>query len=357
MRLARELSRRGHKTSILTRAPAEPHPEARDIPVLSVPGDTPVQIAHAIARLIDRASYDDVVIQYTARMWGTGRFGSAALPMLAANCRRRGFRVALIAHELFTPWSWRLDLAAGSMTLRLQLGAVMSACDVVFATTETRRTSVASALAALKSPPRLGVLRVGSNATPIGQTSGLGRPRCGLFSTLAVGKRFDVAISAFETIWRKRPDAELIIIGDLGPNTSPSVRTLKSQIDASPARARVHLTGKVPLSEVASIVSTLGIYLFPMDTGANSRSSTLPIAFASGVPVVAVRGIETDPLFEDRSNVLFADMLDGESFGHAGLNLLDDRVLSETLSKGARSLFDRHLSWERIGDAFLEALP
>jgi glycosyltransferase involved in cell wall biosynthesis len=355
MRLATELRRRGHEATIFTRAPAAPNPEAPDTPVVSAPRRSPLEIAGTIAKLIDQSDATDVILQYSARMWDASRFGSPALPMLAATLRGP-LRLSLVAHELYTPWSRRPDLVLGSAALRAQFGAVMAVCDTVFVTTETRLPLIARAGSALKSPPRLGVLRVGSNALPVTGGASLGTPRIGLFSTLAVGKRFDVVVSAFEAIWRRRADAQLIVIGDLGPQSGRAHRMLASQIEASPAAERIHLTGKVTLSEVASIVSTLGVYLFPMDTGANTRSGTLPIAFATGVPVVAIRGQETDPIFEDRDNVLFAGALDGPAFARAALEILDDPMLSETLSAGGRRLFEQHLSWERIGDAFLDAL-
>jgi glycosyltransferase involved in cell wall biosynthesis len=356
MRLAAELRRRGHQATILTRSPAEPNPEAADVPVISVPRGRSLQIAASVEALIDRGDFSDVCIQYAARMWDTSRFGSLALPMLAASVRRGQKGLIAVVHELFTPWSWRPDLALGSAALRAQLGAVMAACQTVLVTTETRLALISSAASALRSPPRLGVLRVGSNALPIAGRASARSARIGLFSTLAMGKRFDVVVSAFETIWRGRPDAELVVIGDLGPPSGRSHQLLRAQIEASPAAARIRLTGKIKLGEVASIVSTLAVYLFPMDTGANTRSSTLPIAFGSGVPVVAIKGIETDRIFEDRKNVLFARSLDGPAFARAALEILDDVVLGERLSEGGRQLFERHLSWERIGDAFLGAL-
>ena len=356
MRLATELQRRGHEATIFTRAPAAPNPEAPDTPVLSAPRGTPLEIARSLSRLIERGQFSDVILQYAARMWDASRFGSLALPMLAATLRGRR-RLSLVAHELFTPWSSRPDLAVGSALLRVQFGAVMAVSDAVFVTTGTRLTLITNAAAALSSPPRLGVLRVGSNAMPVSGRASLGTPRLGLFSTLAVGKRFDVVVSAFDAIWRRRPDAELVVIGDLGPPTGRSHQLLMAQIAASPAASRIRLTGKIDLAEVASIVSTLGVYLFPMDTGANTRSGTLPIAFASGVPVVAIKGQETDPIFEDRENVLFAASLTGDAFAQAALEILEDGKLSERLSEGGRQLFERYLSWERIGDTFLESLP
>lgn len=356
MRLAAELLQRGHGAVVFTRAPAVANPEAPQVPVVSVPAGTPVQIASQLLERIEEAGASCVILQYTARMWDSSRVGSLALPLLAATLRRRGLRVVLVAHELFTPWSPRPDLALGAAALRLQLAAVMSSCDPIFVTTETRRRSIEAAVGHIQHRPALRVLRVGANATPIAARGAPGRIRIGLFSTLAFGKRFDVVIGAFEEIARRHPEAELWVIGDLGRTGDRSFRALTTRIGASDGAAGIHLTGKLPLSEVARAVSTLDIYLFPMDTGANSRSGTLPLPFGAGVPVVAVRGAETDPIFEDRHNVLFAEAMDGPAFARAALEILADPALRDRLAAGGRRLYQRCLSWPTIADELLSSI-
>src|SRR6185437_16871671 len=111
--------------------PAQPHPEAPDLPVRGVPGTTPLAIAAAIADAITTEEFSHVVIQYAPQLWGASRFGSPALPLLAARLRERRIPVALVLHEFYTPWKARPDLALGSLLLRLQLGAVLSSCDPI----------------------------------------------------------------------------------------------------------------------------------------------------------------------------------------------------------------------------------
>jgi len=90
-----------------------------------------------------------------------------------------------------------------------------------------------------------------------------------------------------------------------------------------------------------------------METGANTRSSTLPLALGSGVPVVATRGRETDDLFVDQENIVLADALEGDAFAAATLRIVNDKALSERVSRGAETLYRDHLSWQRIGDRLL----
>jgi glycosyltransferase involved in cell wall biosynthesis len=201
------------------------------------------------------------------------------------------------------------------------------------------------------------VIRVGANALPVTARPDPERPKVGLFSTAAAGKRLDVLLDAFATVAAQLPRAELVFIGDLGPPERPNVRALLDRVNRHPAADRIRMTGKLPLAEVAQKIAELAVYLFPMDTGANTRSSTLPIALGSGVPVVATRGQETDmSLFRDGENVLFAPSLDGRAFADATLRLLRDADLAARIGAGARDLYARHLAWDRIADGLVERL-
>ena len=183
------------------------------------------------------------------------------------------------------------------------------------------------------------------------------RPKIGLFSTAAAGKRLDVLLDAFAIVAPQVPRAELVFIGDLGPNDQPTVRALIERVRRHPAADRIRITGKLPLAGVARGIAELAAYLFPMDTGANTRSGTLPVALGSGVPVVATRGLETDPsLFRDGENVMFASGLEGQAFAKATLQLLQDPALAARIGAGGRDLYARHLAWDRIADQLLDRL-
>jgi polysaccharide biosynthesis protein PslH len=134
------------------------------------------------------------------------------------------------------------------------------------------------------------------------------------------------------------------------------VRTLDAAIQAHPGRARIRVPGKLALDAVAREISELDAYLFPMISGANTRSSTLPIALGAGLPVIAIKSYETDPLFVDGENLLFADGLTGEAFAEQVLRLVADPALDLRISQGAKRLYAAHLSWEQIGDQVLSQI-
>jgi glycosyltransferase involved in cell wall biosynthesis len=356
MRIASELGRRGHAVAIFTRAPASPNPEAPGISVVGASGATPLLIAEHLRREVEAFAPTDLILQYTPQMLGAWRFGSVASLWLAAAARRRGVNVVLLAHELFLPWSKRPDLAVGAAAMRLQLAALMRIVNRVLVTMQTRTEEV-SGLARLVHLSRpVGVVRVGSGALPIPRAAHPGRLRLGMFSTLASTKRFDVLLDTFRLVQARHPEAELVVLGDLGDPSSPRVRAFHDAVAAHPAASRIRLCGKQPLAEIAREVSELDVYLFPMVSGANTRSSTLPLALGAGVPVVAIRSYETDPIFVDEENLLFAEALTGEAFAAAVLRIAGDSALAARLAEGGRILYREQLSWEKIGDQLLSLI-
>jgi glycosyltransferase involved in cell wall biosynthesis len=356
-RLGTELKRRGHEVAIFSRAPVSPHPTDPTLEIHGVDGRWPAQVASGISRAVEQWAPTDLLLQYTPQMWDAWRFGSLASAWVAVRARSSGVRVTLIAHELYIPWGFRPDLMLGAGAQRLQFAGILKSVDRSFVTTDTRAASIGG-LCRLLGVREPAVIRVGANILPIARqrgTAGASAPRIGLFSTAAAGKRFDVVLWAFQEIVGSYPQAELVIIGDLGDPTLPRVRAITDAIARHPTRARIRTTGRLSLSEIAVQMADLDLYLFPMDTGANTRSGTLPAALGSGLPVVAVRGPETDlALFRDGENILFAHEMTGAAFAEAALRLLRDPALMTDIGREARRLHDACMTWERIADSVLE---
>lgn len=362
-RLGAELRRRGHEVVVFAQEPVRRHPEAPEVEVHGVAGSGPSVIASEIAAAIAEHRPTDVVIQYTSQMWDTWRFGSPAVPLLAACAQSIGAKVTLLAHELYVPWIRRPDLLLAALMQRVQLAALMKSCDHVFVTTETRLGNVEPYCRALGLAPP-GVIPIGANALPDTKAArsapgidGQSGPRIGVFSTAAVGKRFDVVLGAFTRIASEFSLAELVLIGDLGPADKPTVREITDALRSHPARERIHVTGRLPLWRIAEEVAALDVYLFPMNTGANTRSGTLPVALGAGVPVVAIIGSETDVnLFRDGENIVIARDLSAAAFADATLALLRQPSRLARVAEGARRLYVDHLSWQRIADKLLASI-
>jgi glycosyltransferase involved in cell wall biosynthesis len=356
-RLGEELRRRGEAVAVFTRKPAERHPETPDLDVHGVEGSLSLTIAEGVRRAVVEWKPTDVILQYTSQIWGSWRFGGLAQLWLTVLSRTAGVKVTLIAHELFVPWIARPDLLLAALTQRVQFAAVLRSCHRVFVTTESRARHIETACRLL-GLPAAEVLRVGANAMPVPSTGLFSKgnseaPRLGVFSTAAVGKRFDVVLDAFSTIAREYPAAELVLIGDLGPSEAVRVRSIGDSARRHPASSKIRITGRLSLTEIAREVAALDVYLFPMDTGANTRSGTLPVALGSGLPIVAIRGSETDASLFSNENLVFADALSGPAFARATLGLLHDRPRMRRVGDSARQLYTDHLSWSKIADHVL----
>ncbi len=350
-RLALELLRRGMRVVVLTRTPAEPHPDAPEVPVVGFGGRGPSAITRAMLRWFDSNPADDVIVQYTPQMLGAWRFGSTAVPRLVRALHARGAAVTVLAHELCIPWEARPDLLVGALTQRIQLASCARAASRFAVTTGTRVPLVGNWFRFVPRTPPVRFVPIGSPVTPVPWSPSTKGFRIGTFSTLTVGKRFDVVLDAFALVAREAPDAELSLLGDMLGRKDGMTRNFVQAVASHPARDRIHVPGKQALSAVAETVASLHVFLFTMDTGANTRSSTLPVALGSGVPVVATRGAETDDIFQDGRNVLFARSLSGEAFSESVLRLLREPALAARVSQGAKALYDSHLSWPRVVDA------
>lgn len=272
---------------------------------------------------------------------------------LALDARRKGIKVTLLAHELFFVWRPRPDLAVAAASLRLQFAALAAVAHRVFVTVEARAHLIAGWLRAARIKSDVGVIRIGAGALPVPRKPRADGLRLGTFTTLAVGKRMDVVLDCFRIIARQRPDAHLTLLGDFASSGPARLKEFEQTVAANPAHDRIRIAGKQSLSAIAQEVADLDVFLFPMESGANTRSSTLPLALGSGLPVVATRGKDTDDLFVDRENIVLADAMEGDAFAAATLRILNDKNLSDRVSRGAETLYRDHLSWQRIGDHLL----
>ena len=356
MRLGQALLRHGVDARIFTRAPAELHPEAPELPVTPVMGTSAAMSALAIARCIREWRASDVVLQYVPTMLGASRFGSLAAPLLTRRLRGAQIRVVAICHELYLPWAVRPDLALAAALNRIEFAWLLASANRVAITTVPRHRALSPLARLVRAADRLALLPVGSNVLPIAARPVPGRFDIGLFSTLARGKRFDVVLEAFERLAAEIPAVHLVLLGDLGDPESPRFRDLTRRIQRSPVVERIRLTGKLPLANVAEAVSCLDAYLFPMDVGATTRSGTLPLPLGAGVPVVALRGRDTGALFVGDENIVFAHELSGTGFAQAVMRLRTEPHLAERVAQGGRRLYRDHLDWPVLAGRALELL-
>ena len=341
---------------MFSRGPAEFHPEAPTLRVTALAGSSLQTVARSAEREVLAWHPDTVVIQYVPQMWGATRFGSLAVPLLCRAMRRQGIRVVVFAHELMLSWAWRPDLALGAALNRIQLAWLLRESDRFIVTTESRLRATTVLARALDRESHLAFVPVGPGARPIPASPSPARFDLGTFSSRTPNKNFDVILDAFAAIAERVPVSRLHLIGDPGNARSAYARHLDARIREHPAADRIRVTGSLPLADVSRAVSQLDVFLFTMDVGATTRSSTLPVALGAGVPVVAFRGADTGSLFVPDSNIVFASELTGPSFADAVLRVHDDTALRGRVVAGGRLLFEEMLSWDAIGRRMRELL-
>jgi glycosyltransferase involved in cell wall biosynthesis len=353
MRLGRELIERGTEVALFTHSPAVRNPECPAVDVYAADGRTPLAVTAALREAIAAFDPTDLVVQYTPQMLHGSRFGTLAIPALMAQFRGRS-RLTVILHELYMSWSWRPDLALGGVFQRLQFGAVVGAADRLFVTTAPRQRRMEQLFQRVSWPCHVDLLFVGANASPLAAHRTRSTRRLGIFSMMGRNRRFDLMVDALPLILEKHPGTELVLIGDLGTEASPLFRALQAHIGRSPVARRIRRTGPVTLSRVAEEVAALDVYILPDEAGISTRSSTLPVALGSGIPVVGTRGPETaDDFFVDGESVVYANGMSASALAEAVLRLLDDPELAAKVGAGGRSLYERHLAWPAIAGKLL----
>jgi glycosyltransferase involved in cell wall biosynthesis len=342
---------------VFSREPAARNPEAPTVDIEGFEAPSPRRATIEAERRINSWNATHVLIQYVPHMFGATRFGNPAVPFLVRRLRGAGLEVTVVAHELFIPWAFRPDLAAGSLAQRAQTAAVVALADRVVVTTEDRYAALRPVARAFHTDIGDGPVPVGSNVEPVQASGTEGHLRLGLFSTLSAEKRFDVVLEAFDVISSRYPGAELVLVGDLGTGGSRREKALLESIRTHPSADRITVSGKLSLAEIAPRIASLDVFLFPMTCGATSRSGTLPLPLGCGVPVVAARGRETPAYFVDGENIAFADALTGSAFAAAVERLVEAPQVRRRIAAGGQQLFRARLAWPSIVDRLFVGRP
>lgn len=353
MRAAAELRRRGLDAHVLAVGPAQPHPQAPDVPVHSVRSLPGVLSGAAVAEALFSLQPTHVWLQYVAQLWHGSRLGQPWVVPVAAALRASRIPTLLVAHELYLPWRSRPDLWAGALATRAQLAALLRLVSGCAVSTHARREAVAALARWVRAPYTVTLVPIAPNALPVPQAPHPDGFHVGSFSTLAGGKKVEMLLEAFAMVRARIPAAQLWLIGDLGGGRRRAA--LDALLDAHPAREAIHLTGRLDLPSVARAVAGLHVFVFPHDVGATTRSGTLPVALGSGVPVVAWRGPDTGPWFVDGVNMAMAQSDSAAHVADAVQRLHDNKALATQVGAGGRALYQQRLDWPPVVNGLLGA--
>jgi glycosyltransferase involved in cell wall biosynthesis len=141
-------------------------------------------------------------------------------------------------------------------------------------------------------------------------------------------------------VWKKRPDATLVLAGK---DPAPALVSLGRD-------PRVTLTGF--LDDLRPVLARATVAAVPMVYGAGIQNKLLE-AMASGVPVVASSVVASSLPFESGRDLLLADGT--EALAASLVEALDDRALRERLSRAGRVYVETHHDWIRLGALLIKA--
>jgi phosphatidylinositol alpha-mannosyltransferase len=170
--------------------------------------------------------------------------------------------------------------------------------------------------------------------------------------TIAFCGRFDprnglaLLLAAFASLRSRRPDVELLVIGD-GP-LAPALRRLVRRAD----RPAVHWLGRLDLTRPSRLTQA-SLLCSPCRRA--SFGMVVLEAMSCGLPVVATRNDGSASLVDDgRTGVLVGTGARPDPFATAIERLLDDPETRTAMGARARRVAVEHYSWERVGDRLID---
>lgn len=107
-------------------------------------------------------------------------------------------------------------------------------------------------------------------------------PRVVYAGTFESYQGLDVLINAFTHVHRKRPDAQLLLVG----GTPEQVEALRRQADTAGLNGACHFTGRVSKAAARALLSTADVMVSPRSEGTNTPLKIYE-QLASGRPLVA----------------------------------------------------------------------
>jgi glycosyltransferase involved in cell wall biosynthesis len=286
-----------------------------------------------------------VLLQYNP--FGYGRWGVAPGLLREAAALRFRDRVplAVMVHEAWVDRrDWR-SLLMGTYQ-RAQLRLLLRFADVVLTSTEALADAVNHQ--AIHAP-------VGSNITPVGIARDAARTTLGLERELVVtlfGRRnpsraLDHAVAAIEAIVVAHGTSALTVL-NLGTDAPPLA--ISSAID-------VRDPGHLDADALSLHLRASDLVLLPFTDGLSTRRTTLMAALAHGVPVLGVRGVNTDRLLMAHPEaVALTSAGDPRAFATAAVALTRDREARRRLSEAGLTLYAEHFDWPVVARRVAVAL-
>jgi teichuronic acid biosynthesis glycosyltransferase TuaC len=146
-------------------------------------------------------------------------------------------------------------------------------------------------------------------------------------------------LSSFTKLASSRPNLYLIMVG-----TGSEQKKIENLIASATLDKRILLTGKVPHSEVSSLLSAADIFVFP--THNEGLPNALLEAMACGLPIVATRAGGIPEVVTDRKSGILINPQDCNSLSNTIEYLLDHEAVARQMGAAGKQYVEANFSWE-----------
>lgn len=344
-RLARTLQQLGHEVAVIT---AGSVPEAPVYPVERLGSGWGLRAAIRAAAVLRAMRPDGVVVEYTPFLYGARSVVPIAL-LIAA--RRLRIRSAVVVHEAFyAPGSDALNSA-----LKAWLSTVRDALTLVLADRIAVPGAARAHAIALRLPvvrDRLDVVPIGANieAPPAFRREPLRPARIVMFGVVSRRRRLDLALEAVSQLVREGTDVYLDVIGRI--YEADYARTISAQAQTDGIGERVVFHGELPADTLSATLGAATVAVHAAREGAIASSGSLLALLAHGLPVLAVRTANDDPIFAGA--VRYVD--DGAALLAALREVVADPAGTAELAAAGFERWRSTFRWDRVAEGIVTAL-
>jgi glycosyltransferase involved in cell wall biosynthesis len=285
----------------------------------------------ALSKTAGRAPW--ILLQYNPLSYGRWGFAPMLVRDAIAMRRRTGARFVLSVHE---PWvdtyDWRSAVMSGYH--RVQLRPLLAMSDAIVTTTD----ALAATLGRGATPVALG-----TTVTPVEEASAAAREQLGLRGRFVVAlfgrahpsRALDYAEQAIADLSNTAVGERLTVlnVGDLAPELE-----LPPCID-------VRTLGHLDPGNLSRALRASHLLLLPFTDGVSTRRTTLMAGLAHGVPVVGLRGDNTDAVLARSDALVLTPVGDRGAFAHAVSEVAADPARMQALGAAGRRLYLTEFDW------------
>ena len=158
-------------------------------------------------------------------------------------------------------------------------------------------------------------------------------------------------LEAFDKLSQDIPNFIWLLCG----KTSTPMNVLES-------RSYLRNTGKLSAKDIYYALSIGNIAFLPepvntqFEGGSSNKSTALACVFSLGVPIVGIKGDMNNVLLRDKENILLVNLNEPNNLYESLKNALDTEGSSKQLGRNAYATYQNALSWNVIGQQFLELI-